>query len=78
MAAAVTLSEEGDESRSLSAFLAGSKLLAHEAGLRAGGYEEVADLDEADDDDLAGIGLKKPEVKRLRRYLAQMLHREGE
>ena len=32
-----------DEARSLSAFLVGAKLLVHEAVLRLGGYEEVAD-----------------------------------
>ena len=62
-----------DEARSLSAFLAGAKLLVHEAVLRLGGYEEVADLAEAEDDDLVEMGLKKPEVKRLRRYLAEVL-----
>ena len=34
-------------------------------------YEEVADLGEADDDDLAKCGLKKPEIRRLRRYMAE-------
>jgi len=34
-------------------------------------YEEVADLADADDDDLIKAGLKKPEIRRLRRYIAE-------
>jgi hypothetical protein len=30
------------------------------------GYADVADLANAEDEDLAALGLKKPEVKRLR------------
>jgi hypothetical protein len=35
-------------------------------------YEEVDDFADADENDLMLIGLKKPEVKRLRRYLEQL------
>jgi len=34
-------------------------------------YEEIADLADADDDDLIKDGLKKPEIRRLRRYIAE-------
>jgi hypothetical protein len=60
----------------LMVFLEGAKLLAHTEALKVGGYEEVPDLDEADDSDLMELGFKKPEVKRLRRYLSKELHRE--
>ena len=35
---------------------------------RAEGYVFVGDLADAEDEDLAALGLKKPEVKRLRRW----------
>jgi len=34
-------------------------------------YEEVDDLGDADDDDLIKCGLKKPEIRRLRRYMSE-------
>ena len=34
---------------------------------RAGGYIFVEDLADAEDEELAALGLKKPEVRRLRR-----------
>ena len=37
-------------------------------------HAAVLDLEAADDDELCGVGLKKPEVKRLRRYLVTVLH----
>jgi len=50
-------------------FLTTAKLSHHELNLRAEGYEEVDDLDDAEDSDLLKCGLKKPEIRRLRRYL---------
>lgn len=61
----------------LEIFLTSAKLSAHMTSMKAAGYEEVFDLDEAEDSDLLELGLKKPEVKRLRRYLQKNLH-EGE
>jgi hypothetical protein len=34
---------------------------------RAEGYVFVGDLADAEDEDLAALGLKRPEIKRLRR-----------
>ena len=42
----------------LMVFLEGAKLLAHTEALKVGGYEEVPDLDEADDSDLMELGFK--------------------
>jgi len=50
-------------------FLELAKLGQHESRLRQEGYEEVDDLVDAADADLVACGLKKPEVRRLRRYL---------
>ena len=61
----------------LEEFLSGAKLLPHFKKLKDEGYEELADLDEADDADILDLGLKKVEVKRLRRYLDKAL-RDGE
>jgi hypothetical protein len=55
----------------LAVFLALAKLSQHEATLRLEGYEEVDDLADADDEDLLRAGLKKPEIRRLRRYLSE-------
>ena len=60
---------EDDKSEELTAFLALAKLSHVEDRLREEGYEEVDDFTEANDKDLAECGLKKPEIKRLRRYL---------
>jgi hypothetical protein len=60
----------------LAAFLAGAKLGAHAEALQGAGYGETADLEAAADDDLGDVGLKKPEIKRLRRDLAKVLHGE--
>jgi hypothetical protein len=66
------LSGGNDELHDLTAFLAGAKLSSHEGALRNGGFEEVSDLEQAaGDEGLIALGLKKPEVKRLRRYLAR-------
>ena len=35
-----------------------------------GGYEEVADLEDASDAELLQLGLRNVECRRLRRYLA--------
>ena len=58
---------------SLEDFLEGAKLLPHQQRLKDEGYEEIADLDEAEDNDLLELGLKKVELKRLRRYLDKAL-----
>jgi hypothetical protein len=67
---------EGDEhenaqekSNQLTAFLALAKLSHVEDSLREEGYEEIEDFTDASDADLKECGLKKPEIKRLRRYL---------
>ena len=56
----------------MAAFLEEAKLSAHLKALSGGGYEELGDLAEAEDSDLLELGLKKPELKRLRRYLAKV------
>ena len=61
------------EQSSLEDFLEGAKLLPHQQRLKDEGYEEIADLDEAEDNDLLELGLKKVELKRLRRYLDKAL-----
>jgi hypothetical protein len=53
----------------LAAFLADAQLERHAALLAAEGYAGVADLADAEDEDLSALGLKKPEVKRLRKAL---------
>ena len=56
----------------LAAFLERAKLSKHQASLEEEGYADTADIIEATDDDLAGCGLKKPELRRLRRTLAEL------
>ena len=50
------------------------KLTRKASVLRKEGYLWVADLEEADDEDLSAspIGLKKPEIKRLRKEINRM------
>jgi ribosomal protein L18 len=67
-------SETSGEEVDLCAFLEGSKLMAHHDALREAGFTDAFRLDAAADDALARVGLKKPEVKRMRRYLAKFLH----
>jgi len=70
--------EEEDESHSnmppsqLSAFLSAAKLTQHISQLNKEGYLEIDDLEDADDSDLIHAGMKKPEIRRLRRYLQEM------
>jgi hypothetical protein len=54
----------------LAALLARVKLERFAAALQEEGYVFVDDLADAEDGDLAALGLKKPEVKRLRKALA--------
>jgi hypothetical protein len=54
---------------SFEAFLERALLTEHASGLQREGFREAADLRDADDDDLVSAGLKKPEIRRLRRYL---------
>ena len=56
----------------LAAFLERAKLSKHLASLEEAGCADAADLAEATDDDLAECGLKKMELKRLRRHLAEL------
>ena len=56
----------------LAAFLELAKLSKHLASLEEAGCADAADLAEATDDDLAECGLKKMELKRLRRHLAEL------
>ena len=58
-----------DKSDQLTAFLALAKLSHVEDRLREEGYEEIDDFTDATDADLKECGFKKPEIKRLRRYL---------
>ena len=55
------------------AFLEEAKLTAFASVLHDAGYSELTDLREADDVDLGELGLKKPEIKRLRRYLEEQI-----
>ena len=56
----------------LAAFLERAKLSKHLASLEEAGCADAADLAEAADDDLADCGLKKMELKRLRRTLTEL------
>ena len=55
------------------AFLKEAKLTADARVLHDAGYSELTDLGAADDVDLGELGLKKPEIKRLRRYLEEQI-----
>lgn len=83
-----SLEENGSESRSrtdsvssdivematgLEPFLRGSKLALHLDALHHYGISELEQLDGVEDSALVGLGMKKPEVKRLRRYLKRVL-----
>jgi hypothetical protein len=57
----------------LAALLTDAQLERHAALLAAEGYAGVADLADAEDEDLTALGLKKPEVKRLRKALDQWM-----
>ena len=50
-----------------------AKLTAYAGVLHDAGYSELTDLGAADDVDLGELGLKKPEIKRLRRYLEEQI-----
>jgi len=63
---------ETTPSERFSLFLIDSQLEKREETLRAAGYAEMADLDAASDEDLAQLGLNKPEISRLRRYLSAL------
>ena len=54
------------ENAELVAFLAGLKLDKFAEKLQAEDYQLVSDLVGADDDELAELGLKKPQIRRLR------------
>ena len=55
------------------AFLEEAKLTPYASVLHDAGYSELTDLRAADDVDLGELGLKKPEIKRLRRYLEEQI-----
>ena len=74
--APLTATSAGADSSSFAVFLAGAKLSSHVGALQGAGYVQASDVDAATDDALVAVGLKKPEVKRLRRYLAKELHGE--
>ena len=60
----------GAAAGSFAAVLQAARLETHAEKLKAEGYSEVADLMDAPDEDLlADIGLKKPELRRLRTAL---------
>ena len=56
----------------LAAFLERAKLSKHLASLEEAGCADAADLAEAADDDLVECGLRKIELKRLRRTLTEL------
>jgi hypothetical protein len=62
-------SSSSSSSSQFAAFLVRALCSEHGAGLQREGFREAADLRDADDDDLFAAGLKKPEIRRLRRYL---------
>ena len=59
--------------RAMVELLEEAKLTAYASVLHDAGYYELTDLREADDVDLGELGLKKPEIKRLRRYLEEQI-----
>jgi len=61
----------GGQLSELSLFLDRAALSKHAERFFEEGFVEMMDLVEADDSDLSvSVGLKKTEIKRLRRYLA--------
>ena len=62
-------SNSNNSTSSFAAFLERALLTEHASGLQREGFREAADLRDAEDDDLVSAGLKKPEIRRLRRYL---------
>jgi hypothetical protein len=62
-------SNSNNNTSSFAAFLERALLTEHASGLQREGFREAADLRDAEDDDLVSAGLKKPEIRRLRRYL---------
>jgi len=58
---------------SLEAFLRGAKLGVHFDAMVEGGIENLEHLETAEDSTLVAIGFKKPEIKRLRRYLQKVI-----
>ena len=59
-------------SSALHALLVANKLEQHEAALKTEGYVDVADLQDADDEEFIDLGFKKPELRRLKRALASV------
>jgi hypothetical protein len=55
----------------LAEFLASLRLEGHAPGLRALGVDGINDLDEATDEDLAGVGMKPLHVRRVREAAAR-------
>ena len=54
----------------LTELLAAAKLLKHAAAIEKAGYAEPDDLRAAEDEELLEVGIRKPEIKRLRKYLS--------
>jgi hypothetical protein len=63
---AVPKAEGTEEEVALTAILVEAKLLNRAEKVREGGYVSVKELGEAEDSDLKDIGLKDPELRRLR------------
>ena len=61
--------DASDGGQDISATLEGAKLSKYEAQLRDFGCEEQADLAAMEDSELKGLGMKGPEIRRLRRAL---------
>jgi hypothetical protein len=56
-------------SEEFAALLAAANLGRHAARLAAEGYTDAADLVDAEDDELLALGIKRPELRRLRKAL---------
>ena len=54
----------------LTELLTAAKLLKHAAAIEKAGYAEPDDLRAAEDEELLEVGIRKPEIKRLRKYLS--------
>ena len=61
---------EPDDVGELTELLTAAKLLKHAAAIEKAGYAEPDDLRAAEDEELLEVGMRKPEIKRLRKYLS--------
>ena len=66
----VVVAQPVDDVGELTELLTAAKLLKHAAAIEKAGYAEPDDLRAAEDEDLLEVGIRKPEIKRLRKYLS--------